>query len=68
MAENNCKKYFNVLRNNEDLSYGGLRTLKLIEDEFDRMYRQNAMNQRDENDGTSASYREHGIRDSGWSV
>ena len=37
--ENNIKKYFNVLRINEDLSYGGLRTLKIIEDEFDNMNR-----------------------------
>ena len=35
--ENQVKKYFNVLRQNEDLSYGGFRTLKLIEDEFDRL-------------------------------
>ena len=34
---NQAKKYFNVLRNNEDLSYAGLKTLKLIEDEFDRV-------------------------------
>lgn len=34
---NDKKKYFNVLRNNEDLSYGGLKTLKIIEDEFDRL-------------------------------
>lgn len=38
--ENQAKKYFNVLRNNEDLSYGGLRTLKMIEDEFDNLHRQ----------------------------
>lgn len=38
--ENQAKKYFNVLRNNEDLSYGGLRTLKMIEHEFDNLHRQ----------------------------
>lgn len=26
------KKYINVLRNNEELSWGGVRTLKIIED------------------------------------
>jgi hypothetical protein len=34
---NNAKKYFNVLRNNENLTLPGLQTLKLIEDELDRL-------------------------------
>jgi hypothetical protein len=35
--ENQAKKYFNVLRSNEYLSFPGLQTLKLIENEFDRL-------------------------------
>lgn len=35
--EKDKKKYFNVLRTNENLSYAGLKTLKTIEDEFDNL-------------------------------
>ena len=31
------KKYCDVLRNNEDLSYGGLRTIKIIEDKIEAL-------------------------------
>lgn len=40
----NIKKYFNVLRNNENLSYGGLKTLKLIENEIDEFSKCNHEN------------------------
>jgi DNA repair exonuclease SbcCD ATPase subunit len=35
------KKYINVLRNNEDLSYGGSRTLKMIENLIDEIEKHN---------------------------
>jgi hypothetical protein len=34
MNKEQAKKYFNAIRFNDDLSYGSLRTLKMIEDGF----------------------------------
>jgi len=34
---NHAKKYFQVLRDNEDLTFPGLQTLKRIEEEFDKL-------------------------------